>query len=77
MRADLPVLSGRLNAAGNQVLVACPHCGRDHQHGTAGIADGTNMHRLAHCRDAASPYAKTGYVVALRRGHPTNNGGAA
>jgi hypothetical protein len=37
----------------------CPHCCRRHMH-SAGPG-----HRVAHCHDPASPFARDGYVLAL------------
>jgi hypothetical protein len=44
---------------GNQLVVICPHCRREHYHG----ADGGDGHRLGHCADDRSPYRRSGYVL--------------
>jgi hypothetical protein len=58
-------LRGSLSADGRHVRVPCPHCRDDHFHGAAGIADGLNPHRVAHCRVPGSPFAGVGYIVTL------------
>ena len=62
---DTPVVFGRLTARGVLVVVTCPHCRRLHRHGSAGIVDGRNRHRLPHCAEPA-PAATRGYFVAVR-----------
>ena len=60
-----PVLPARLLPDGQRVAVRCPHCRRDHVHGSAGVLDGSNPHRAAHCTAPGSPYRRTGYVLSL------------
>jgi len=60
-----PVLYARLDRSRKTVRAYCPHCQRDHVHGAAGVTDGRNPHRLAHCGDPASPFHATGYELAL------------
>jgi hypothetical protein len=48
-----PTIPGTLSPDRRTVQVRCPHCGQVHMHGSAGILDGRNNHRLSHCIDRA------------------------
>jgi len=63
--AELPASLDRKRGVAR---VWCAHCRRHHQHGAAGIEDGTNPHRLAHCHRPGSPYAAAGYVLRVEGG---------
>jgi hypothetical protein len=60
-----PLLQAQMTSSGSAVRVWCAHCRRYHQHGAAGIVDGSNPHRLAHCHKPGSPYETAGYILQL------------
>jgi hypothetical protein len=49
---------------GDQLIIFCPHCRREHYHGAAG-GDGS---RSAHCTDDRSPFKRRGYWLREVRG---------
>jgi hypothetical protein len=61
------LLPATMTPSGSAVRVWCSHCRCHHQHGAAGIVDGSNPHRLAHCHKPRSPYTDAGYVLHLVR----------
>lgn len=62
-----PFIHGTLTHDGRLVEVTCPHCGGRHLHGAAGIIDGSNPHRIAHCK--LPPHVRAvGYVVLMPEG---------
>ncbi len=63
MSAAPPTLLARLLADGERVVVWCHHCRGEHVHGAAGVVDGSNAHRVAHCTDPSSPYTAAGYFL--------------
>lgn len=52
-----PVLRAEQTKGGG-LRAWCPFCELYHHHGSG------SGHRVAHCRDARSPYKRTGYVLA-------------
>jgi len=64
-----PVILATLSRDGRTVAIRCPYCQREHTHGAAGIVDGTNPHRSAHCRDQ-QPGSAAGYVIHMAEGGP-------
>lgn len=67
--SEIPRLPAVLSPTGDAVRVWCTHCGCAHHHGSAGIADGTSPHRLAHCHKPGSPYRSSGYFLFLAQGN--------
>jgi hypothetical protein len=63
---DPPVLLAKRK--GGLLVVQCPHCEREHRHGTGA------GHRQAHCTRPDSPYRLSGYLLKVvpkldQRGH--------
>ena len=71
---DAPAAAGRAREGDGRRALArlVPALREWHYHGPA------ERHREAHCQDSSSPYWRSGYNLALRRGScrmPAHNGG--
>jgi hypothetical protein len=59
-----PTVFGTLSRDGRTIQVLCPFCHCAHVHGSTGITDGHNRHRLSHCTGRPVP-ATPGYFITL------------
>jgi hypothetical protein len=59
-----PTIPGTLSPDRRTVRIRCPHCNQTHMHGAAGIADGQNNHRIAHC--VGRPVPSPSYFVEVQ-----------